>query len=220
MSVAPMPRKRFGSYIGAAEITLERLDRYEALLAKWQKAINLVGPKTLAEVWDRHFLDSAQFWKHAPASARSLADIGSGGGFPGLVLAVLAADPGIGRPGFQVHLIESDQRKASFLREAARVMALDGVTIHAARIESLAMLEVDLVTARACAPLAQLLIWSDPMLARGAVGLFAKGAQAEEEMVGLQGYHIERIASATDPAGCLLRVERLTREGEHHDAAA
>lgn len=215
-----MPRKRFGALIGASEVTLERLDRYEALLVKWQKAINLVGPKTLSEIWERHFLDSAQFWKHAPAAARSLADIGSGGGFPGLVLAVLAADPVIGRTGFQVHLIESDQRKASFLREAARVMEVSGVTIHATRIESLGALTVDLVTARACAPLAQLLIWSDPMLARGAVGLFAKGAQAEEEMVGIQGYRIERIASATDPAGCLLRIERLAHEGENHDAAA
>lgn len=215
-----MPRKRFGALIGASEVTLERLDRYEALLVKWQRAINLVGPKTLSEIWERHFLDSAQFWKHAPAAARSLADIGSGGGFPGLVLAVLAADPVIGRTGFQVHLIESDQRKASFLREAARVMEVSGVTIHATRIESLGALTVDLVTARACAPLAQLLIWSDPMLARGAVGLFAKGAQAEEEMVGIQGYRIERIASATDPAGCLLRIERLAHEGENHDAAA
>jgi 16S rRNA (guanine527-N7)-methyltransferase len=220
MSGAPMPRKRFGALIGAAEVTLERLDRYEALLGKWQKAINLIGPKTLPEIWERHFLDSAQFWKQAPPGAQSLADIGSGGGFPGLVLAALAADPAIGRPGFQVHLIESDQRKASFLREAARVMDLSGVTIHAARIESLGALEVDMVTARACAPLAQLLIWSEPMLARGAVGLFAKGAQAEEEMIGIAGYRIERIASATDPTGCLLRIESLAREGENHDAAA
>jgi len=216
----PMPRKRFGALIGADEITLERLDRYEALLVKWQKAINLVGPKTLSEIWERHFLDSAQFWKQVPTGARSLADVGSGGGFPGLVLAALAADPVIGRPGFQVHLIESDQRKSSFLREATRVMALSGVTIHAQRIESLGGLEVDLVTARACAPLAQLLIWSDPMLARGAIGLFAKGAQAEEEMAGIEGYRIERIASATDPAGCLLKIERLMSEGKKHDAAA
>jgi 16S rRNA (guanine527-N7)-methyltransferase len=220
MFAAPMPRKRFAAYSGAAEITLERLDRYEALLTKWQKAINLVGPKTLADIWERHFLDSAQFWKQIPAKALSLADMGSGGGFPGLVLAVLAADPAIGRAGFQVHLIESDQRKASFLREAARVMTLPGVTVHAARIETLGHLNVDLVTARACAPLAQLLIWAEPILARGAIGLFAKGAQAEEEMAGVEGYRIERIASATDSEGCLLRIERLAREGESHDAAA
>ncbi len=215
-----MPRKRFGEVTGVSEITLDRLDRYESLLLKWQKAINLVGPKTLHDLWVRHFLDSAQFWRHAPSTAKSLVDIGSGGGFPGLVLAALAADPAIGSPGFHCHLVESDQRKASFLREAARVMALSGVTVHAARIESLNGLDVDLVTARACAPLPQLLVWADPFLACGAVGLFAKGSQAAAEMVGIKGYRIERIDSATDPDGCLLRIERLAHERQGHDAAA
>jgi 16S rRNA (guanine527-N7)-methyltransferase len=225
---APMQRDRFQKITGVSAATVDRLARYEALLIKWQKAINLVGPKTLTEIWERHFLDSAQFWAQTPATATSLADVGSGGGFPGLVLAAVAADEQIGRPGlqppFHVHLIESDQRKATFLREAAREMGLHGaavgVTVHAKRIEAMTDLTVDVVTARACAPLSQLLAWTQPMLSRGAVGLFAKGAQAEDEIAGVTGYRIDRIPSATDPAGCLLVVNRLPEDGISHDAAA
>jgi 16S rRNA (guanine527-N7)-methyltransferase len=220
-----MPRNQFQALIGASDVTLDRLTRYEALLIKWQKAINLIGPKTVDDIWVRHFLDSAQFWAHIPTGATTLLDLGSGAGFPGLVLAVLAADPAIGRPGFKTHLVESDQRKATFLREAARMMALPDVTIHAQRIETLAPVAADVVTARACAPLAQLLDWSAPMLKNGALGLFAKGAQAEDEIAGVAGHQIDRMVSASDPSGRLLLVRRLPSplenpEGRNHDAAA
>ncbi len=216
-----MPRDRFQKLVGVAEETLDRLAHYEAILVKWQKAINLVGPRTLSEIWDRHFLDSAQIWAQVPGSARSLADVGSGGGFPGLVLAAMANDAVIGRPEFQVHLIESDQRKAAFLREAAREIGAPNVTVHAQRIEALTKLDVDVVTARACAPLGQLLAWTQPMLGRGALGIFAKGAQAEDEIAGVSGYRIGRHASATDPTACLLLIQclGLAGHGENHDAA-
>ena len=231
MSVAPMPRSGFQAMIGASDVTLDRMTRYEALLIKWQKAINLVGPKTLDDIWTRHFLDSAQFWRHVPIGARVLVDVGSGGGFPGLVLAALAADPVIGRVGMEIHLVESDQRKATFLREAARMMELSNVTIHAQRIERLTALVADVVTARACAPLGQLLEWTAPMLMKGALGLFAKGAHADDEIAAVSGHQIDRIISASDPSGCLLLVRWLTPprklpeagempEGRNHDATA
>ena len=104
-----------------------RFEAYAALIVKWQKAINLVGPKTLADIWRRHFLDSAQLWSLIPPGARILVDLGSGAGLPGLVLALL---------GFpEVHLVESDRRKAVFLRESARELGLK-VTVHAARAEA------------------------------------------------------------------------------------
>ena len=126
MAEPPLGRAGFAAQVDVSRETLDRLTLYLELLERWQPAINLVGPATLADPWRRHLLDSAQLVAHLPARRPLLVDLGSGAGFPGMVLAILGAGP--------VTLIESDRRKAQFLREVARATATD-VTIRAERIE-------------------------------------------------------------------------------------
>jgi 16S rRNA (guanine527-N7)-methyltransferase len=183
---------------------LARFETYAARLVKWQKAINLVGPKTLDDVWRRHFLDSAQLWPLLPAGSQVLVDLGSGAGFPGLVLALL---------GFpEVHLIESDQRKAVFLRETARELSLSA-RIHAARAEAVSGVDADAVTARALAPLTQLIDLAAPFLrARRGCALFLKGAEAARELTEAQkkrNMRVDRFPSLTDPRGSVLRLREI-----------
>lgn len=203
------------SFAAAADVSRETLARFRAyagLLAKWQTAINLVGRDTLKDVWGRHFLDSAQLWPLVPPDARVLVDLGSGAGFPGLVLALLAA--GAGR-GPAVHLVESDARKGAFLIEAVRETGLGGaVRVHTARAEALAgaLPPADVVTARALAPLAELLALAAPLLAPGGAGLFLKGARAADEIAAARArwdFTVDRRPSLTDPAGAVLIVRRL-----------
>ncbi|HYG84692.1 MAG TPA: 16S rRNA (guanine(527)-N(7))-methyltransferase RsmG [Azospirillum sp.] len=185
--------------------TLERLAVYESLLAKWQKTINLVGPKTLNDTWGRHFLDSAQLFPLLPESTRTLVDLGSGAGFPGLVLAILGVP--------EVHLIESDVRKAAFLREAARATGAPA-TVHNKRIEAVSGLQADVVTARALAPLKDLLDWAFPLIGERGVALFLKGQNVEDELTDTTKYwkmQTERFDSITDPTGSILRMSGLVR---------
>ena len=128
MAARPLSREEFGDRLGVSRETLERLSIHLELLRRWQPAINLVGAATLADPWRRHFLDSAQLAAHVPSAARSCIDVGSGAGFPGMVLALLGVSG--------VHLIESDRRKAQFLREVARATGA-AVAVHAERIERL-----------------------------------------------------------------------------------
>ena len=124
--------------------TRGRLEVYADLLRKWQPKINLIAPSTLPDLWARHFEDSAQLLQLVPECTKRIADMGSGGGFPGLVLAILT--------GIETHLIESDSRKGAFLREAARLTDAP-VTLHTKRLEAMPSLGADLITARALAPL-------------------------------------------------------------------
>lgn len=186
-----------------------RLEQYLALLHKWQKAINLVSPATLPEAWERHILDSAQLAALIPAGARTLFDLGSGAGFPGMVLAVL-------RPELAVHLIESDQRKCAFLQTVSRETGTP-VTVHNSRIEALAAPPAvpDVVTARALAPLPALLAYAAPWAALNPdlTLLFLKGGQAEVEVTEAQeGYDfsLESFPSATGADGRILRLTGLT----------
>ncbi|MBK1671049.1 16S rRNA (guanine(527)-N(7))-methyltransferase RsmG [Rhodovibrio sodomensis] len=190
--------------------TLARLSAYADLLCKWNKAVNLVGRGTLADLWRRHFLDSAQLADLLPAPPadrpRRVVDLGSGGGFPGLVLAILGAG--------EVHLVEADGRKAAFLREGARVTGTD-VRFHVKRAETLPPLDADVVTARAFAPLADLLGHAAPLLRRDGVGLFPKGKGVEGELtVARKAWNmtVDRIPSRTDTAATILRVEALVRK--------
>lgn len=179
---------------------LKQFDDYESLLRSWQKTINLVGPKTLSDVWGRHFLDSAQLWPHLPAGARRLVDLGSGAGFPGLVLAIMGVP--------DVHLIESDQRKAAFLREVARTLDL-GVTVHAARLESINLTDIDVITARALAPLSDLLAWGEKFVSHCSIGLFPKGEKATEEIANAaEIWHFEcaLIPSLTEKKASIISV--------------
>src|SRR6516162_5253130 len=153
--------------------TLARLAAYVALLEAWSTRINLVGRATLADPWRRHILDSAQLRPFVPAAARSLVDLGSGAGFPGLVLAIL------GVPG--VALVEADSRKCAFLVEAARITGAR-ITVLATRIEALSPRPFDVVTARALAPLERLIGLARPLLATDGLCLFLKGADTAAEL--------------------------------------
>jgi 16S rRNA (guanine527-N7)-methyltransferase len=159
----------------------------------------------LPDLWRRHFLDSAQLYPLIPPGAHGLIDLGSGAGFPGLVLAVMGVQG--------VELVESDARKCAFLREAARITEAV-VTIHNVRIESLPPHVVAIVTARGCAPLDRLLLWSQPFTGPTTVCLFPKGEQAgQEEAAARQGWSIDvtRHPSRSDPRGTILCVQRVKR---------
>jgi 16S rRNA (guanine527-N7)-methyltransferase len=194
--------------------TAERLDRFVDLLLRWQGASNLVAPSTLPHLWTRHVADSLQLLDLAP-QARIWIDLGSGAGFPGLVLAIALADT----PGALVHLVDSNGKKAAFLREAQRVTGALA-SIHLQRIEDFAVSfegRADVVTARAVAPLKSLLVQSFPLLGKsGAMGLFPKGQHAELELADAAGelksraIHAELVPSRTDPSGriVVVRVER------------
>jgi 16S rRNA (guanine527-N7)-methyltransferase len=171
--VPPLSREAFGEQLGVSRETLERLTIHLDLLRRWQPAINLVGSATLADPWRRHFLDSAQLVKRLPDVAANLADLGSGAGFPGMVLALL------GVPG--VHLIEADRRKAEFLRAVARATGAP-VMIHAERIERIQGWPADVITARALAPLPRLLQLAQGFLSADSVCLFLKGRSTEREL--------------------------------------
>ena len=183
----------------------ERLSTFAALLRQWNRRINLVAPADIDDLWRRHILDSAQLAELIPPAPDSFADLGSGAGFPGLVLAIVS-----GRP---VHLVESDQRKAAFLREAARLTGA-AATIHAVRAEAVALPPQALVTARALAPLPTLLAWAAPLLAADGICLFPKGRGVEAELTAAAaGWHmrVERLSSRLEPGATILRISDIHR---------
>lgn len=231
--------------INVSRETLQRLATYAALLEKWQAKINLVGRATLPDLWRRHFLDSGQLLpllqpdplpqtgeglrrgkpEHSPihpsltsptptrpqdGGGGILVDLGSGAGFPGLVLAIMT--------DWRVHLLDSDQRKCAFLRQVALDCGvLNRVTIHAKRIEQVTGIAADVVTARACAPLADLLDLAAPFIGEKGTGLFLKGAQAEEELTQAQRrwtMRLDKRESISDPAGTILIVSHLKRKSD------
>ena len=162
--------------------TTQRLDRFVELLGDWQRVQNLVGPGALDEIWMRHIADSAQLLALAPA-ARQWLDIGSGAGFPGMVLAALLAES----EGATVHLIESNGRKCAFLAEAARVMGAPAI-VHNARIEVILQQwaePIDAISARALAPLRQLAVWLRPILAKGVPAYLHKGLDFAKELAAM-----------------------------------
>lgn len=174
-------------------------------LARWQKAKNLVSSTTLADVWTRHVADSLQLFAIAPDAKRWL-DLGSGGGFPGLVLGICLAET-----GGHIDLVESNARKCAFLRHAARVTGAP-VTVHAARIEDVIEKftgKIDVVTARALAPLPNLLGWCKELLRTGSVGLFPKGQYLDAELTEASKYwkiQASTVTSVTDPAARILVI--------------
>jgi 16S rRNA (guanine527-N7)-methyltransferase len=183
------------------------LSIYEDLLRRWQQKINLVAPATLNETWLQHFADSAQVSTALPGALR-WADIGSGAGFPGLVTALLLKD----RPGGIVHLIESDQRKAAFLRAVSRETGAP-VAIHVERLEkALPPLAgaIDAVSARALAPLDRLLVMVNQPLRKGAKAVFMKGAEWQDELTAASRtgrFDFETIQSRTHPRARLIVVD-------------
>lgn len=201
--------------------TCERLDRFVAVLLAWQRRINLIAPSTEATVWTRHVADSLQLLPLAP-QARIWVDLGSGGGFPGLVIACALADA----PGANVHLVESSSKKAAFLREAARATGAPAV-VHAERIEDFvanAPQGVEVVTARALAPLTKLLTAAYPLLKSGACGLFPKGQDVATELTEAAEYwniQASLAVSRTDPKARIIvlrAVERKARPARGKDS--
>lgn len=206
---APLTPEAFAETAGVDAETRERLSVYADLLRTWQKRINLVGPATLDDLWRRHMLDSAQLLPLIPPETDSLLDLGSGAGFPGLVLAVLGVRG--------VNLVESDARKCAFLQEAARITGTD-VTLHRRRIEDLTPFKVDAITSRACAPLPKLLDLVEPFLSLGTICVFPKGKTAQQELTDSQKNWIiraSRITSLTDPLAQILKLEDIRRR---HDS--
>lgn len=204
----PMTRDAFARTTGLSESVLSRLDIYLDRLIRWQAKINLVGAKTLDDPWRRHFLDSAQLDDQLPTDAAIVADLGSGAGFPGLVLAILARNAA-------VHLVESDQRKAVFLSEINRETKA-GATVHSARIEACGGLNADVVTARACAPLSKLLGYAETVLAPGGRCLFLKGRAWREELTEAEKQWtmaVEMIPSRSDDEGVILKLNGISRRG-------
>lgn len=205
---AGMTAEDFARAFDVSRETIDRLEAYKALLQRWNARINLVAPATLSEVWSRHFADSAQLLALAPDTARSWVDLGSGAGFPGLVIAAMAAEK---QPDLSVRLIESDARKAVFLSEAARKMGLT-VKVDACRIESVPSEPHDVVSARALAPLSRLCELASRFAGPGTVFLFLKGAALDTELtVAARDWHIraERVTSMTEPAATILRITEL-----------
>lgn len=190
--------------------TLGRLTQFEDLVRKWNRAINLVAPGTLDQIWERHFADSAQLFDLAPESASSWVDLGSGGGFPGLVVAILAAAE---RPLLSMTLVESDRRKAAFLVTAAHSLGL-AVAVRAERIEAVSPLKADVVSARALTSLDGLLAHAERHLAVGGTCLFPKGATADQELArALEHWRFsyQKVPSATGADGVVLKIGDISR---------
>lgn len=197
------------SRLGVSRETADRLKSLEALLKKWNPAINLVAKSTIAEAWDRHIVDSAQLYVHAPAQVAHWADLGSGGGFPGLVIAVLSHELD---PARRVTLVESDQRKATFLREAARQLGLT-ITVVADRIESVPPLGADVLSARALAPLTALCGFAKRHLAPDGVAFFPKGATYRQELAEAGRdwqFDVTIHQSEIDPASVVLELKAIS----------
>jgi 16S rRNA (guanine527-N7)-methyltransferase len=206
---SPLGPEGFAELVPVSRETLSRLEAYADLLIRWSARINLVGRDTLPDLWQRHILDSAQLRRFVPDSAQNLIDLGSGAGFPGLVLAIL------GVPG--VELVEADSRKSAFLREAARVTGAE-VTIRPCRIQAVPPHALDVVTARACAPLPRLLDFARPFLAPHTVCLFPKGERFAEELTPAREGWTMRVSveqSLSDRRGVVLRLEKVVREPRH-----
>jgi 16S rRNA (guanine527-N7)-methyltransferase len=188
--------------------TEARLDHFVALLLEWQGRMNLIAAASESVLWTRHIGDSLQLLPLAP-QARIWVDLGAGGGFPGLVIACALA----GAPGVQVHLVESTQKKANFLREAARVTGVPAV-VHAERIADFALhapQQIDVVTARALAPLNKLLVEAYPLLKRGAKGLFLKGQDVDAELTEASkcwSIQATLVPSRTAPKARVVVVDR------------
>jgi 16S rRNA (guanine527-N7)-methyltransferase len=196
---------------GVSRETLAALDRFIELLLTWQRTTNLIAPSTTSHVWTRHVADSLQLLRLAP-NARIWIDLGTGPGFPGMVIACALA----GVPGAVVHLVESNQKKCAFLREAIRVTGAPAV-VHCQRIEDFTGAftgTVDVVTARALAPLVKALEFALPLLKRGAIGLFLKGQDIEVELTEAAKYwkiQASLAPSLTDPRGRIVIVQGLER---------
>jgi 16S rRNA (guanine527-N7)-methyltransferase len=189
----------------------DKLRHYHALLLKWQKTINLVSPATVENAWERHFEDSKQLNEYIPTNVKSICDMGSGAGFPALVLAIL-------RPDIHFHLIESDVRKCAFLRDVSRETKCENVTINNERVENIIHdIQVDVLTSRALASMRQLLVYGQPLWSAKPTlqYILPKGKNWQDEVNEAKGkfdFNIEDYPSQTDPQARILIVGNITQK--------
>ncbi|RAI59667.1 16S rRNA (guanine(527)-N(7))-methyltransferase RsmG [Roseicella frigidaeris] len=188
--------------------TEDRLHEFVALLQRWNTRINLTAERDQAGLWQRHVQDSLQLWPLLPEAEGVLVDLGSGAGFPGLILAAVT--------GWETHLVEADRRKSAFLIEASRTLALPRVQVHAQRIEAAHLPKAAILTARALAPLTTLLAYAASILRPDGIALFPKGRTAAQELTEASRAWImrtERFPSRTDPAATIFRISEIRPAG-------
>jgi len=203
-------REEFVAATGASRETLERLDRYATFVREWNQRFNLIAKSTLPTLWTRHFLDSWQVLNFIPADASSLADIGAGAGFPGLVLACFGLGP--------IHLIESTGKKAKFLAEVAMELKLN-VKVHNVRAEDIKDLKVDVVTARAVTALPDLLKLAHRLGKASTTYIFPKGEKADAELTESKKnwtFHSKKTTSMTDDSASVLVITNLQWKHARH----
>lgn len=188
--------------------TTEKLRAFVDLLLRWNRRLNLVSARSAEDLWRRHVVDSLQLLPLLPPGRPAVLDIGSGAGFPGLVLAAAT--------GWGADLVEADKRKAAFLTDAAARLDLANVKVHACRIENTTLPRAPLLTARALAPLPTLLRHAHTLLSPDGVALFPKGRTAEEELTAASrdwNMRVERFQSRTDPASTIFRISEIRPAG-------
>lgn len=207
--IAPLTPEAFAKRSGVSRETLERLNDYVDLLRDWNARHNLVSARSLEDIWRRHVWDSAQLAPFVPPRANTLVDLGSGAGFPGLVLAELL------RPRLSVTLYEATRKKAEFLATVAERLQLK-VVVRNERIESSRWQPFDVVTARAVAPLGKLLSYAQPFMVKDTVCLFLKGQSVAAELTEARKswrMNVSQHQSATDPSGVILEIRELSHGG-------
>ena len=203
-------RQAFCETFNVSRETLARLDAFESLLRRWSKTINLISRPTLDDLWRRHIIDSAQIYDLAGDNGGHWVDIGTGGGFPGIVVAAMAAEK---HPNRRFSLVESNLRKAAFLRTVARELNLS-VNIIADRIENIGSLDADIISARAIAPLKLLLKYATLHLKPSGLALFLKGASFRQELTeALESwtFQSDEYTSITDGAAVVLSLGDIRR---------
>ena len=193
--------EKIGDFLDVPRETQEKLDCYVQLLIKWQARINLISSKTLPEIWHRHILDSAQLVSYLPKTPSVILDMGSGAGLPGVILAILTRH--------QLHLVESDSRKIAFMRTALRETGTSAI-LHEQRMETVPALRPDIITARALAPLSQLITLASGQHHEKIEYLFLKGREAKQELTALPAcpkMEAECLPSMTDSQASIIRLK-------------
>lgn len=195
--------EKIGDFLDVPRETQEKLDCYVQLLIKWQARINLISSKTLPEIWHRHILDSAQLVSYLPKTPSVILDMGSGAGLPGVILAILTRH--------QLHLVESDSRKIAFMRTALRETCTSAI-LHEQRMETVPALRPDIITARALAPLSQLITLASAQHHEKIEYLFLKGREAKQELTALPAcpkMEAECLPSMTDSQASIIRLKPI-----------
>jgi 16S rRNA (guanine527-N7)-methyltransferase len=204
-----MSKADFQNKFDVSRETMDRLECYEVLIQKWNPKINLIASSTLSEIWNRHFLDSGQLVPFAPTSGTWL-DLGSGGGFPALVIASMTKDT---CPELSFTLVESDTRKAVFLRAVIRELGLNA-NVLSDRIEKTSPQNVGVVSARALGPLSKLIEYAEIHLNQDGIALFPKGSSHKSELeqaLECWSFHVQTISSVTDQSAAIFAIKDIRR---------